>query len=77
MISIIGGRAKIIDMRKKSSIYVDQGNFNNTVRNIPTESRCVISERNKFSFLNKHSVLLSLFSKDSFLLSDIVTFWTF
>jgi len=32
MISIIGGRAKIIDMRKKSWIYGDQGNFKDTVR---------------------------------------------
>ena len=33
MISIIEGRAKIIDMRKKSCIYVGLRKFKDTVRN--------------------------------------------
>ena len=31
MLSIIGGRAKIIDMREKSCIYVDLRKFKNSV----------------------------------------------
>ncbi|MFX0203972.1 MAG: hypothetical protein ACFFCW_48360 [Candidatus Hodarchaeota archaeon] len=33
MLSIIGGQAKIIDMRKKSCIYVGLRKFKDTVRN--------------------------------------------
>jgi hypothetical protein len=58
MLSIIGGQAEIIDMRKKSCIYVSLRKFKDTVSNSSRpEPVSAISEGNKNPRLQENQLL--------------------